>query len=78
MKIVELGRFSIYVYREATERHHLPHCNVRWADGDSQVSLRTLTLLAGDPLPRAARRLLREQIELVRTAWDELNPELPV
>lgn len=79
MKVLDDGRFRVYVYREVGQLHHLPHCNVRWTDGTSQVSLDDLIeVLAGDPLPRRARRLLRDGIEAVRAAWNQLNPEMPV
>ncbi len=74
VKVVSAGRFGIYVYAEGGQPHHLPHCHVRWSDGDSQVALPNLRLLAGDELPPAAKALLAEQVEALRSAWNRLNP----
>ncbi|MBA2446698.1 MAG: DUF4160 domain-containing protein [Chloroflexi bacterium] len=57
VRVVGRGRFSVYVYAEAGQPHHLPHCHVRWSDGSTQVALPTLWVLAGDELPRPAREL---------------------
>ena len=75
VRVVSEGRFSIYVYAELGQPHHLPHCNVRWSDGSSQVALPTLLLLAGDELPAAARRLLLNHLKEICAAWNRLNPE---
>ncbi|MDP9365587.1 MAG: DUF4160 domain-containing protein [Chloroflexota bacterium] len=75
VKVVQRGRFSVYVYVERGERHHLPHCHVYWSDGESVVSLRDAELLRGDPVPPAARTLVREHLRDIRRAWDRLNPE---
>ena len=78
VRVVVQGRFRVYVYAEGGQPHHLPHCNVRWPDGEAQVSLRTLLLLEGDPLPREARMILaRHRLELI-AAWNSLNPGRPV
>jgi len=75
VKVAERGGFRVYVYREVGQPHHLPHCNVRWADGDTQVELPTLREIVGTPLPRAARRLLEDEREAIIAAWNDLNPE---
>jgi hypothetical protein len=73
VKVVERGRFRVYVYEEIDERHHLPHCHVFWADGRSVVRLDRLELLAGRPLPRAARELLQEYQDDLLDAWARIN-----
>jgi len=73
VRVVSDGRFSVYVYNEYGVSHHLPHCQVRWADGDAQVSLPLLTVIAGT-LPSAARRLLKEHQDDICLKWNELNP----
>ncbi len=78
VKVVERGRFSVYVYHEISQPHHLPHCNVRWSDGDTQVELPTLRRIIGTSLPRAARRLLAEHRDELIVAWNRLNPEREV
>lgn len=74
VRVISSGRFSVYVYHEEGQPHHLPHCNVRWSDGSSQVALPSLLVLAGDELPFPARRLLLDHLEEICAAWDRLNP----
>ena len=78
VRVVNRGRFAVYVYAEVGQPHHLPHCHVRWSDGDAQVVLPTLRLLAGDTLPREAHRMLVEHVEEIIAAWECLNPERTV
>ena len=78
VQVVRRGRFSIYFYAEVGQPHHLPHCNVRWSDGSTQVALPTLRVLAGDDLPSQARQLLRDNLEETCAAWSLLNPERSV
>jgi hypothetical protein len=75
-KILDNGRFRVYIYANDANPHHLPHCHVYW-DGDdhaSVVSLPRLVVIAGDALPRAARRLLQDNVDLLMTEWVRLNP----
>jgi Domain of unknown function (DUF4160) len=75
-KILDNGRFRVYVYANDDNPHHLPHCHVYW-DGDeraSVVSLPDLTEIAGDSLPRAARRYLEANVDILVDAWQRLNP----
>ena len=72
--VVTRGRFSVHVYAEAGQPHHLPHCHVRWSDGSTQVALPTLRVLAGEELPRPGRELLLDHLGEVCAAWDRLNP----
>ncbi len=65
----------MYVYAERGQPHHLPHCNVRWPDGNAQVSLPDLVLLAGAPLPREAHALLVQHLDAIVATWNALNPE---
>jgi hypothetical protein len=74
VRVLTAGAFSVHVYAEYGERHHLPHCQVRWSDGDCQVALPSLRVLAGK-LPAAGRRILVEHLNEICKAWDELNPE---
>jgi hypothetical protein len=73
-RVFSVGGFSVYVYAEIGGKHHLPHCHVRWAGEDAQISLPTLRHLAGSTLPRGARALLRERVDEILKAWSELNP----
>lgn len=75
VKVVQRGRFGVYVYAERGERHHLPHCHMYWSDGESVVSLRDGELLRGDDVPAAARRLIQAHLGEIRRVWDSLNPE---
>ena len=75
MKVLDDGRFSVYVYREIEQPHHLPHCHVRWADGETVVALPLLQVIVGDPLPTTARQLLLDELEEVCAAWNEINIE---
>lgn len=68
----------MYVYAEAGQPHHLPHCHVRWPDGSAQVALPTLRILAGGQIPTQARELLLDYLDDICSAWDVLNPERPV
>jgi hypothetical protein len=74
VRVVQRGRFSVYVYDERGERHHRPHCHVLWSDGEASVDLRTLDVLAGDALPALARRLVEDHEADITAAWDRLNP----
>lgn len=78
VRVAQRGRFSIYVYVERGERHHLAHCHVRWSDGTTPVALPDLFVLGGDPLPRAAMLLLEEHRTALVDAWNLLNPERPI
>lgn len=74
-KVVDGPGFSVYVYREVGQRHHLPHCNVRWTDGStSQVALPSLQVFVGKALTRRAHRLLVSHIEELVAEWNRLNP----
>jgi hypothetical protein len=77
VKVVERGRFKVYIY-ETGGRHHLPHCHVRWSDGDTSIALPGLTVIEGDPLPRVARKLLDEYSDELEDVWNVLNPGSPV
>jgi len=78
VKVAQRDRFSIYVYSELGQPHHLPHCHISWPDGESVVDLALLSVLQGDPLPGAARELLREHQAQVKRAWTSLNPGRPI
>lgn len=77
VKVVERGRYSVYVYREIGHRHHRPHCHVKWSDGDAQIGLLATDLLAGTKLPAQAQALVEEHINEIAAAWNRLNPERP-
>ncbi|MBI3821726.1 MAG: DUF4160 domain-containing protein [Planctomycetes bacterium] len=75
-KILDNGRFRVYIYANDDNPHHLPHCHVYW-DGDdkaSVVSLPDLAVIAGDDLPKAARRFLQANVSILMAAWRRLNP----
>ncbi len=78
VKVAQRGRFSVYVYDETGERHHLPHCHVRWEDRWTVVELPRLHVLIGPELPAAARESLRDHLAELRAAWNRLNPRRPV
>lgn len=78
VKVVQRGRFSVYVYPESGQPHHLPHCHVSWRDGEAVVDLARLLVLSGDRLPAAARELLRDHLADVKRAWTLLNPGRPI
>lgn len=75
MKVLEVGRFSVYVYYEVGQPHHLPHCHVRWEGKDTVIALPSLKVLAGESLPKAGRQLLIANLEEIVEAWGELNEE---
>lgn len=68
------GKFSVWVYAEADQPHKLPHCHVKWSDGDAAVSLPSLLEIAGAELPKPAKKLLADHLEEICQAWDLLNP----
>lgn len=76
MRVLDNGSYIVYVYSEIGQPHHLPHCHVHWAKGDTVVALPTLTVLAGPPLPRDGRRFLLEGVEEICACWDRLNSEV--
>ena len=63
------------MYKEVGQQHHLPHCHVRWADGETVVALPLLQVIVGDPLPKAARQLLLGELEEIYAAWNKINRE---
>ncbi len=71
-KILDNGKFRVYVYANDDNPHH----HVYW-DGDdraSMASLPDLAVIAGEALPRAARRYLRANVAVLMAAWRRLNP----
>ncbi len=76
VRVVSRGKIIICVYEEAGGQHHLPHCHVYWDNREhgAQVALPSLTVLAGESLPAAARRLAWEHLEEICDAWNRLNP----
>lgn len=74
VKVAQRGRFSVYVYAEQGNRHHAAHCHVKWAEGEASVELIDRVVLAGEPLPAPARRLVEDFLDELRAAWDGLNP----
>jgi len=74
VRVLHSGAFSVYVYQEVGQPHHLPHCNVRWRDDNIQVALPTLELLAGTTFPPQARELLLDHLDEICAAWNDLNP----
>jgi hypothetical protein len=78
VRVATRGRYSVYVYVETGQPHHLPHCDVQWPDGNTQVALPSLEIIVGDPLPALARELLYDDLERICAAWDELNPGRPI
>jgi hypothetical protein len=75
-KILDNGKFRVYVYANDINPHHLPHRHVYWDGNDhsSVVSLPDLIVIVGEPLPRSARRYLRANIDVLLAAWRRLNP----
>ncbi len=75
-KILEEGKFRVYVYANDDHPHHLPNCHVYWdgTDRASVVSLPDLAVIVGEVLPRAVRRLLRANVGILLAAWRRLNP----
>ena len=78
MKALDGGWFAVYVYREIGNRHHLPHCHVRWSGHESVVALPVLNRMAGAEVPRVLRRALIVRIDKICTVWNEINPEHPI
>ena len=73
-KILDNGTFRVYIYANDDNPHHLPHCHV-YGDGDdhaSVVSLPDLVVIVGAALPRAARRYLRANVDVLVAAWRRL------
>jgi Domain of unknown function (DUF4160) len=66
-KILDNGTYRVYIYANDDNPHHLPHCHVYWDGRDhaSVVSLPDLVEIIGDRLPRAARRLLEENVDVL-------------
>jgi len=75
-KILDDGTFRVYIYANDDNPHHVPHCHVYWHGDEhtSVVSLPDLSVIVGDRLPRIARRLLRENLDVLLAAWQRLNP----
>lgn len=73
--VLQVGMFSVYVYREVGGKHHLPNCHLRWSDGppSSEIALPSLEVLAGRPLPRSVRKQLFDHLEEIWAEWVRLN-----
>jgi hypothetical protein len=79
MKVISDGFFDIYVYaNEVMQPHHIPHCHVLSANGDTVVSLPDLGIIVGKPLSRRARKLALDYIDEICESWNKLNPELTI
>ncbi len=79
MKVLSYKGIDICVYpAEFAQRHHLPHCHVRWAGREVVVALPTLRLLVGKRLPKGARKLLLTRLDMICEAWNEKNPEYKI
>lgn len=68
-------QFSLHVYRELGQPHHLPHCHVRRSDGSAEtvVALPSLAVIVGPVLSRKERRCLEEDQDLLVEAWESHN-----
>lgn len=75
VRVATRGRFSVHVYAETGQPHHLAHCQVRWAGHSTQVALPTLDVIVGDKLPRRAWQLLEDSLFEIIAEWNRLNPE---
>jgi hypothetical protein len=75
-KILDNGKFRVYVYANDDNPHHLPHCHVYWNGDDhaSVMSLPDLVMIAGEALPRAGRRFLQANVDILLAVWRRLNP----
>jgi hypothetical protein len=75
-KILDNGRYRVYVYANDGNPHHLPHCHVYWNGSGhaSVVSLPDLGVIVGESLPRTGQRYLRANLEVLMAAWRRLNP----
>jgi len=74
MTILSFGKYSVCVYPEYGQPHHLPHCHVRWPDGNVKVALPDLMIIVGGELPREARTVLLENLDEICRCWNQLNP----
>lgn len=75
VKVIQRGRFRVYVYDERGHRHHRPHCHIYWPNGASVIDLETGQVLVGHDPPPAAWSLLSEYMDELRRAWELLNQE---
>lgn len=76
--VLRLGSINVIVHIERAERHHHAHFHVEGLRLSSSVRIPDLLVLDGDSLPRRVRLLLRDNMEAIRLAWNELNPQRPV
>lgn len=74
VKVVQRGAVRIYVYQESGHRHHLPHCHVYWPGGACVIALGDVRVLVGGEPPEDAWRLVRDNIDDLRAAWERLHP----
>jgi hypothetical protein len=73
-RVLTLDGYAIYVYDERGSPHHLPHCNVRWAENSANLALPTLEKLSGKNVPRRVVKQLRERLDELVAAWEKMNP----
>ncbi len=73
-EIARSGRIIVRVYCEIGSPHHLPHYHVQEGDeAVSVVSLRTMNVIAGPKLSRAAREVVAANLDKATAKWNELN-----
>lgn len=76
--MLRFGPYSVYVHAEGSDRHHLPHCHVRWPGGGSvPVSLVKLRALEGS-VAKAALDEVRRHRDVIVREWNRLNPYRPI
>ena len=78
VRVVSRGPYSVYVYMEEDQPHHLAHCEVRWPGHSTQVDLEELDVIVGEPIPRRALEVVRDHLEEIRAIWNRLNPRRPL
>jgi hypothetical protein len=73
VRVVQRGRFRVYVYVEIGAAHHEPHCHGLWPDGQASVSIATWEVIRGDALPPEARELVYSHRGEIERAWQDPN-----
>jgi hypothetical protein len=73
VKIIKGDNFNVYVY---PEDHAPPHCHIRYKgnEPESVVGLPLFNLIAGVPVSKPIKKVLRQNINKLTKAWDQLNP----
>lgn len=77
--VLRRGRLKIAIYREASGKHHAPHCHVYLLDAEAIFDLTNLRCLANSGFRKKAlsqiEEIIRDHQDDFLNVWRMLNEE---